>query len=95
MLKFLIAGAALFVAGALKLTEEVRLLGRTPTLEDYLAFRCGGSEAAALTGSHGDLASVLFHCWGCYAMAAGAAIIAASLMTRFLAPRSPRLAGKR
>lgn len=87
MWRYLTAGALLFAAGALKLTEQVRLMGRTPTLEDYLAFRCGTGDEAALVTAHGDLASVLLHCWGCYAMAAGAALVAASLIRRAAATR--------
>lgn len=92
MWRYLTAGALLFAAGALKLTEQVRLMGRTPTLEDYLAFRCGTGDEAALVTTHSDLASVLFHCWGCYAMAAGAAIVAASLIRR---TATTRLAARR
>lgn len=87
MLRYLTAGTLLFAAGALKLTEQVRLMERTPTLEDYLAFRCGTGDEAALVTAHGDLASVLFHCWGCYAMAAGAAIVVAGLLRQMAATR--------
>ncbi|MFN7179534.1 hypothetical protein [Hyphomonas sp.] len=92
MWRYLTAGTLLLVTGALKMTGEVRLMGRAPTLEDYLAFRCGAGDEAALVTAHGDLASVLFHCWGCYAMAAGAAILAAGLIRQ---AASARLAARR
>lgn len=72
MLKWMFSGAALLVVGAIKFALY---LGRTPTLEDYLAFRCGASTNAASGALHVDGLLPFAHCWGCYAMAAGAAIL--------------------
>lgn len=72
MFKLAAAGLAIFLAGATKFALH---LGRSPTLEDYLAFRCGGPEASeSLLLPHALFS--LAHCWGCYAMAAGAALMA-------------------
>lgn len=72
MFKLAAAGLAIFLAGAIKFALH---LGRSPTLEDYLAFRCGGPEASeSLLLPHALFS--LAHCWGCYAMAAGAALMA-------------------
>lgn len=68
-------GSALFVAGALKFAEH---LNRIPTLEDYLAFRCGPSGAGQDVSALGHFLGSAGHCWGCYAMAAGAALVAVS-----------------
>ena len=68
-------GSALFVAGALKFAEH---LNRVPTLEDYLAFRCGPSGAAQDVSALGHFLGSAGHCLGCYAMAAGAALVAVS-----------------
>lgn len=78
MFKLAAAGLAIFVAGAIKFTLH---LGRSPSLEDYLAFRCasaGTAESAWL--NHSVLSSA--HCWGCYAMAAGIALLALGLLQR-------------
>jgi len=72
MWKLAATGAALLVAGAVKFTAY---LNRTPTLEDYLAFRCGPSEQASLAGSVGHTLLSWAHCWGCYAMMAGAVML--------------------
>jgi hypothetical protein len=69
------AGSVLFVAGALKFAEH---LNRVPTLGDYLAFRCGPSGAGQDVSALGHLLDSAGHCWGCYAMAAGAALVAVS-----------------
>lgn len=68
-------GSALFVAGALKFAEH---LNRVPTLEDYLAFRCGPSGTGQDVSALGHFLGSAGHCWGCYAMAAGAALVALS-----------------
>lgn len=84
MFKLAAAGLAIFVAGAIKSTLH---LGRQPSLEDYLAFRCGGaglSESVLL--NHSVLSWA--HCWGCYAMAAGAALLALALLQRVLERRA-------
>lgn len=77
MWKLAATGAALLIAGAVKFTAY---LNRTPTLEDYLALRCGPSEQASLAGSVGHTLLSWAHCWGCYAMAAGAAMLVVALI---------------
>lgn len=72
MWKLAATGAVLLVAGAVRFSY---FLNRTPTLEDYLAFRCGPSEAARLGVPGGHWLSAWAHCWGCPAMAAGAALL--------------------
>ena len=69
MWKWMISGLALLVAGSVRFAFH---LNRTPTLEDYLAFRCGGETAGAF---HIDALASAGHCWGCYAMAIGATMI--------------------
>jgi hypothetical protein len=66
-------GSALFVAGAAKFAVH---LNRVPTLEDYLAFRCGAPGSGKDVSALEHLLGSAGHCWGCYAMAAGAAIVA-------------------
>jgi hypothetical protein len=62
---------AVFLAGAVRFALP---LGRSPTLEDYLAFRCAGSGGADSAVLPEALLS-LGHCWGCPAMAAGAGLM--------------------
>jgi hypothetical protein len=68
-------GSALFGAGAIRFSEH---LNRVPTLDDYLAFRCGLSGAAQDGSALGHMLTSAGHCWGCYSMAAGAALVAVS-----------------
>ncbi len=77
MWKWMITGAALLVAGALRFGQH---LNRTPTLEDYLAFRCGGQTSGAASLFHMDALASAGHCWGCYAMALGALMIAVTAL---------------
>lgn len=74
-------GSALAAAGAVKFTSELNELGRQATLQDYLAMRCGGGAPLHTAGSEaGDImALAAMHCWGCYAMAAGVAILGFAL----------------
>ena len=65
-------GSALLVAGAAKFAAD---LNRAPTLEDYLAFRCGLPGAGQDVTALAHLLGPAGHCWGCYAMAAGAALV--------------------
>lgn len=74
MWKLAALGIAALTAGAVKFTANLAALGRQATLQDYLAMRCGGEAAQA--GTHDVLAQAMLHCWGCYAMVAGAALIA-------------------
>ncbi len=73
MLKIAAAGGALIVAGGTQLAHH---LNRPMTLVDYLAFRCGTADTSLATGATGHALSALGHCWGCYAMAIGAGLLA-------------------
>lgn len=84
MWKLAATGAALLIAGAVKFTAY---LNRTPTLEDYLAFRCGPSEQASLAGSVVHTLLNWAHCWGCYAMAAGAALMLFAMLATMVQRR--------
>jgi len=69
-------GVALFMVGALKFEAHLAELGRQATLQDYLMMRCFDATQPGLAGaSHGFMQHAVLHCWGCYAMAAGAAIM--------------------
>lgn len=74
-------GAALVAAGAVKFTSVLSEAGRQATLLDYLALRCGAEAGLAGPGVEtGHLFSAAaLHCWGCYAMVAGAVILAFAL----------------
>jgi len=75
---------AVFLAGAVRFALAP---GRSPTLEDYLAFRCaggGGADSAVLP----EALVSLGHCWGCPAMAAGAGLMVWAAV-------SPALSGQR
>ncbi|MGA1342467.1 MAG: hypothetical protein ACO33A_05380 [Hyphomonas sp.] len=90
MFKRAAAGLAVFLAGAVRFALH---LGRSPTLEDYLAFRCAGSAAADSFLLPGTLLS-LGHCWGCGAMAAGAGLMAwVAVSRRAPGPRRRGAAG--
>ncbi|WP_394705854.1 hypothetical protein [uncultured Hyphomonas sp.] len=68
MTKWLVAGAALLMAGLLKIWQHT---SAPLTLQDYLAFRCGSATEA----HGGSLLTFAGHCWGCPVAAAGAAMI--------------------
>ena len=82
-------GSALTLAGAIKFSSQVSELGRQAVLQDYLAFRCGAGASGVDAGVHGSnsLALAAMHCWGCYAMAGGAAILAMIALRAVMAPR--------
>ncbi len=69
-------GGVLLIAGAAKFAEH---LNRVPTLQDYLAFRCGAANPAFEPGTLGHTLLSPGHCWGCYAMALGAGLLAVSV----------------
>ena len=71
-------GAALTATGAVKFSSHLAEMGRQATLQDYLAMRCGGGAPLPAPGAEATeiMASALMHCWGCYAMAAGVAMVA-------------------
>lgn len=73
MWKIAALGTALAAAGAAKFNATLAEAGRQATLQDYLAMRCAG--IAQESAGHGIMAQALLHCWGCYAMAAGAALV--------------------
>lgn len=86
MWKLAATGAALLAAGAVQFAAY---LNRAPTLEDYLAFRCGPSEQARLIGSTGHTLASLGHCWGCFAMAIGAGLVLLALFIGLARNRRP------
>lgn len=86
MLKVAATGATLIVAGSVQFAHH---LNRPPALADYLAFRCGAADPAAGQGPLGEVLHAAGHCWGCYAMAIGAALIAISVWRAFGARRLP------
>ncbi len=73
-----VCAAVLIVSGGLRLSAVVAASGRQATLQDYLALRCsGGAEAVLpLPGLSHPLFTALLHCWGCYAILAGLAMLA-------------------
>ncbi len=73
MWKSATTGLVLLVTGAAKFADHAN---RAPTLEDYLAFRCGPGASALGAGpaSHTLLSNL--HCWGCPVMAIGAGLMA-------------------
>lgn len=77
MWKWAAAGAALVAAGAWKFNETLAEAGRAAQLADYLAFRCSSGAEGTLTGAsaHGPMLEAAMHCWGCPAMAVGAAFM--------------------
>ncbi len=81
MWKLVTTGGALLIAGAAKFADH---LNRVPTLEDYLAFRCGGTGSVAEPGTWGHALLSVGHCWGCFAMALGAGLLAVSAWKAFL-----------
>ncbi|MBA4226513.1 MAG: hypothetical protein C0456_07755 [Hyphomonas sp.] len=74
-------GTALTATGAVKFTNHVGEMGRQATLQDYLAMRCGGGAPLPAPGAETNeiMALAAMHCWGCYAMAAGVAMLAYAL----------------
>lgn len=78
MWKWAITGAALTAAGAGKFSQTLAEAGRQAELSDFLALRCGGGATQALSGAE-SLMQAGLHCWGCYAMLAGAGLMLAAL----------------
>lgn len=70
MWKTATTGLIMLVTGAAKFAEHA---SRAPTLEDYLAFRCGPGATAMGTAAHSLLSNL--HCWGCPVMAIGAGLL--------------------
>ena len=90
MWKWAVLGAGLIVTGAVKFSDHLAALGRQARLEDYLALRClGGAEAEMAAGAHAVWAHALMHCWGCYAMVVGAAMLVFSLASLVRPARAP------
>lgn len=71
-------GTALIATGAVKFNNHLAELGRQATLQDFLAMRCGSGAPLPSPGAqpHEIMALAAMHCWGCYAMAAGVAMLA-------------------
>ena len=72
-------GSALVATGAVKFNSQVAELGRQATLQDFLAMRCGGGAPLPGADTHEVMALAAMHCWGCYAMAAGVAMLGFAL----------------
>ncbi len=74
-------GAALIATGAAKFNAHLGEMGRQATLQDYLAMRCSGGAPLPTPGADANeiMALAAMHCWGCYAMAAGVAMLAYAL----------------
>lgn len=74
-------GTALIATGAVKFNAHLGEMGRQATLQDFLAMRCGGGAPLPAPGTQTNeiMALAAMHCWGCYAMAAGVAILAFTL----------------
>lgn len=74
-------GAALITAGAIKFNSHLDEVGRQATLHDFLAMRCGGGAPLPAPGAETSeiMALAAMHCWGCYATAAGVAMLAFAL----------------
>lgn len=81
MWKLAATGTALAATGAVKFTSELSEAGRQATLHDFLAMRCAGGAPLPAPGAETSdmMALAAMHCWGCYAMAAGVAILAFAL----------------
>ncbi len=84
-----ITGAALAAAGAGKFSQTLAEAGRQAHLADFLAFRCGGPSL--LPGAQGGDSLMLagLHCWGCYALLAGAGCMALALWQGLSRPGPP------
>lgn len=74
-------GAALTATGAVKFSSHLAEMGRQATLQEYLAMRCGGGAPLPVSSPEASefISLAAMHCWGCYAMAAGAAMLAFAL----------------
>jgi hypothetical protein len=68
-------GGALAAIGAVKFNSQLAELGRQATLQDYLVMRCGGGSPLPGAETHEVMALAAMHCWGCYAVAAGVALL--------------------
>ncbi|PKP79847.1 MAG: hypothetical protein CVT79_17835 [Alphaproteobacteria bacterium HGW-Alphaproteobacteria-18] len=81
MWKMAALGSALTATGAVKFTNHVSEMGRQATLQDFLAMRCGGGAPLPTPGAETNelMALAAMHCWGCYAMAAGVAMLVFAL----------------
>jgi len=73
MWKSATTGLVLLAAGGAKFAEHA---SRAPTLDDYLAFRCGRGASALDAGTASHMMLSDLHCWGCPAMAIGAGLVA-------------------
>lgn len=81
MWKYAAFGAALIAAGSIRLNSHLAELGREAALQDFLAVRCGGGAPLPGAGhvANDGMLLAAAHCWGCYAMAAGVAVLGFAL----------------
>jgi hypothetical protein len=93
MWRLILAGIALLVTGAARFHHQLQMAGHRPSLEDYLSFRCGTDAVTNLAGGEVDMPALMLHCWGCYAMTAGLALVTLAMMCRRLP--AARLAARR
>jgi hypothetical protein len=73
MWKSATTGLVLLAVGAAKFAEHT---SRTPSLEDYLAFRCAPGASALDAGTASHMMASNLHCWGCPVLAIGAGLVA-------------------
>lgn len=94
MWKYAAFGAALIAAGSVRLNSHLAELGREAALRDFLSVRCGGAPLPGVGHMANDgLLLAVAHCWGCYAMAAGVAILVFAVW-RQAVPRLSFLRGR-
>lgn len=95
MWKIASLGAGLAVTGWVKFNAHLAGMGREATLQDYLAMRCGGEAGLPVAGAEtSDLLTLAaMHCWGCYALAAGVAMLGFALWQAAW-PRLQQLRGR-
>lgn len=88
-------GAGLAVTGSIKFSAHLAGMGREAVLQDYLAMRCGAGAGLPVAGAETSdlLTLVAMHCWGCYALAAGVAMLGFALW-QAVRPRLQRLRGR-
>ena len=87
MSKLATLGLAMVLAGSARMAEHAPA---PLTLEDYLAFRCGDSTSLSV-GSSLEHAVSHAHCWGCYSIVAGAALMVLAVWQTLRAQRPSSL----
>lgn len=80
---FALAGLGMFGAGALKLRQHMA------SADPFAAYWCRTPGADGALGGAGGEWLALGHCWGCYAMAIGAAMLGLAAWRALQSPRRP------